>query len=405
MQEPLFLDKLPASFYANNRKNLTGQMPNDSLVIIAAGRPPRKTADESYPFFANRNFTYLTGIEQENALFLLRLQGGVGQEILFLPERDPMQERWNGRRLDQDMGSTLSGCRDIREVGSFAQSVRDCLTGMDGSIWLDQSAENGQAADLYEWVTKTFPDWKIEDLSPYMTDLRMIKQPAEIKALRKAVSLTARGLRAVEDALRPGCYEYELCAAFQQTLAAEGILEPAFPTIAASAENSLCLHHMQPYRRIECDDIVQLDAGAAVSSICADISRVYNSNGAFTSQQQQIFQLVLECQKSAFETIRPGILISDINRCCQDTAREGLIKLGLLGYNDSITRHFWHSVSHHLGFDVHDLSVHEKPLAPGMVLTVEPGIYVEAWNFGIRLEDDILITETGCENLSAEIPK
>jgi len=405
-QQTLLQDlRLPSSFHAENRRKLKENLGSPALAVLAAGRAPRRTADENYPFFANRNFFYLTGVEQENAVLILYQDSETARDILFLPPRDAMIERWNGKRLSSEDGAAHSGLAEVELLSSFEGIFCDLAARQPTRIWLDASAENAQAAEIRQLVEKNCTGIEIADLAPYLTQQRMIKTPAEIAMMREAIELTGRGCQAMLDILRPGVMEYHLWNAFQSTLANEGVLTPAFASIVASGENAFCLHYMTPRARINDGDLVQIDVGAIVGGLCADISRSYPASGRFTTRQLAIYQLVRECQETAFAAIKPGVRISEVNDRCKEVAKSGLVELGIMSEEGQVSNYFWHGTSHQLGLDVHDTANREALIQPGMVLTVEPGIYVPEWQVGLRIEDDVLVTEEGCINLSAAIPR
>lgn len=396
---------LPTSYFISNRQNLKKCLGDNYLVILAAGRPPRRTADEDYRFFANRNFFYVTGIEQKESILLLFRSGDQQREILFIPPRDAMDERWTGRRLGLDEAAAQSGLAEIEYLSTYEGILTDLLTKQNTRIWVDQSAQNAQADEIQNWLNKHHSDREVASLAPFLTQLRMIKSPEEIAMLREAINLTGRGIKAMLEMLEPGKMEYHLVSAFEYTLAMEGCPAPAFASIVASGENAFCLHYMNPRSEIRDGDLVQIDVGAIAGGLCADISRAFPSNGRFSPRQLAIYQEVRKCQEVAFATIKPGIKLSDINDRCKESAREGLTELGILAENAQVSDYYWHGVSHHLGLDVHDVSNREALLQPGMVLTVEPGIYVPEWQVGLRIEDDVLVTENGCHILSQSIPR
>ena len=405
MSDILFRETLSSGFFKHNRQRLARYLNNQSLALLVSGKAPAKTADEFYPFFANRSFYYLTGIDQEeSALMLMKVNDSV-EEILFIQDRDELKERWTGAMVGRDDAKAVSGCSDVRGMESFHALVEKWIESRSGDLYIDFSASNQQADSLKHWLGRHHDKRRMKDVSPILTELRMIKQPEEIAAMKKAISLTGEGIQAMADTIRPGAYEFEASSAFKAKLAEQGILDTAFPSIVAAGKNSLCLHHMKPYGVIAPGDLVQLDVGAAVAGVCADISRVIPADGHFTEKQKHIYRIVRQCQETAFNMIKPDRCLNEINLACQEAARNGLIKIGLLDEQGSVKDYFWHSVSHHLGFDVHDVSKKEVPLRPGMVITVEPGVYIKQWQIGIRLEDDVLVTDTGCEILSADIPR
>jgi Xaa-Pro aminopeptidase len=399
--------KLPASYFSANRIRLLDQLGDSALALMTSGRPPHRTADEDYPFLANRNYFYLSGLEQEDCVLLLLRDKGQTRQILFIPEQDPMFERWRGHRAGPDEASACSGITEVQYVSSFKGLAADFLADKSIRLWLDTSAKDSQAAEMKSWLTEAFPDQLIQgrDLEPFLTQLRMIKCPVEIEHMQKAITLTGAGIRAMLQRLEPGLMEYQLWAEFAGVLAEAGCLSPAFPSIVASGRNLFCLHYMKPFSQIGDGDLVQIDVGAITGSLCADISRVLPASGRFTSQQKELYQIVRQCQETAFTVIRPGTTLAAINEACRKTACQGLTAAGMMKPDEAIADYFWHNVSHHLGLDVHDVANREATLQPGMVLTVEPGIYIPAINIGMRIEDDVLVTEDGCRNLSQEIPR
>ena len=435
--------RLPPSFFVRNRQNLKRFLGGNYLALLAAGRPPLRTADETYPFFANRNFFYLTGIEEENAILLLSRLNGQERDILFIQAKDPLQERWTGTRISRDQAAAVSGLAEVSFLAAFEGVVTDLLGRGEKRIWLDQSASGTQAADLRTWLEARLYDTAgqaagqiaghddseaasangilpkpadvpeapagvvhdFADLVPFLIQLRMQKSPEEIALVRQAIELTGRGIAAMLANVAPGQMEYQLWSRFQQTLAMEGCLEPAFPTIVASGANVFCLHYDKHNGPVRDGDLVQVDVGAIYGGLTADISRVFPANGRFSQRQLAIYQLVRACQDAVFAMIRPGIRLREINDRCREVAREGLAALGILQPDGAVTEYFWHGVVHHLGMDVHDVANREALLQSGMVLAVEPGIYVPEWQVGIRIEDDVLVTADGCEILSPDIPR
>ena len=405
VSECMKINDLPTQYFRDNRQALGQLLTDGSLAIIVSGRPPVRTSDEHYRFLANRNFFYLTGIEQEGSILVLLREYGVIKCTLFIPSTDAMYERWNGKRLTRAEATERSGLTDVAYIEGFEGQLADLVASRTQKLWLDFSADNSQARHLKEQMAQDHPLLETADLSPLLISLRMVKHPVEVDLIREAAMLTGEGILAILRACRPGLKEYHLWSEFQYTLSQAGCLEPAFSSIIAAGENSLCLHYMNPRATIQAGDLIQLDVGATYGGLCADISRALPASGRFSDRQRAIYNLVRQCQEKAFATIRPGIRLTQINEACQEVAREGLTALGLLQPDQPVKDYFWHGVSHHLGLDVHDVSNKEALLKPGMVLTVEPGVYVSEWGFGMRLEDDVVVTEDGCQVISAAIPR
>ena len=397
----------PVSYFAANRNNLFNCLGEESLAILTSGRAPHRTADEDYPHWTNRSFLYLTGLDQADAVLALHTTKGEGHVVLFIPETDPMYERWRGHRATLEEAGQLTGIADVRLLSGLPEWLDSQVQRPGLILWLDESARDGQAAELRNQLAERHSDLlaRAQNLEPFLIQLRMIKREDELAMLDQAIGLTDRGIRAMLRRLRPGQMEYEVWADFDHALAEAGCLNPAFASIVASGKNIFCLHYMQPFDRIRDGDLVQVDVGAWVGGLCADISRVFPASGRFTAGQAALYEVVRQCQETAFATIAPGTTLAAVNEACRQTARQGLLDAGLMQPDEAITDYFWHNVSHHLGLDVHDIANREALLQPGMVLTVEPGIYMPTRNLGMRIEDDVVVTENGCRVLSRRIPR
>lgn len=398
---------LPTAYHEQNRQLLLARLDEPSVAVLASGRAPHKSSDDDYPFWANRNFFYLTGLEQDDIVLLLIRQADMDRVILFIQEPDAMYERWRGHHMTIEEARLASGIEDIRYLDALKPFLADYLQTTDCRLWIDHCASDQQIVELKQWINglDVQQTAQILDLEPMLTALRMIKHYDEIEMIKKAIQLTDEGIRAMLRRLEPGLKEYHLWAEFAHVLASSGCLEPAFPSIVASGDNLFCLHHMHPFGSIKSGDLVQIDVGARVAGLCADISRVFPASGRFSDNERALYAIVRQCQETAFATIRPGITLAEINEACRQTALEGLLDVGWIEKDEPVTRYFWHNVSHHLGLDVHDVSDREAKLLPGMVLTVEPGIYIPEKRMGMRIEDDVIVTETGCTILSNDIPR
>jgi Xaa-Pro aminopeptidase len=236
--------------------------------------------------------------------------------------------------------------------------------------------------------------------------MRMVKDETEIAAIRKAIELTDAGLRRVLETLAPGQMEYEAQAEFEYAIkkgCAEGT---AFDTIAGSGLNGCMLHYETNHCRIEENTLLLLDLGAKKDGYCADITRTYPVSGVYTERQKQIYDIVLAANLEVSRQARPGLTLRQLNEICKQKLSEGMMAIGKIESAEQIGTYYMHGVSHHLGLDTHDAHAHdETPLAPGMVITNEPGLYIDEERIGIRIEDDLLITEDGCEVLSSQIPR
>ena len=223
--------------------------------------------------------------------------------------------------------------------------------------------------------------------------------------MKKAIEITQEGIENMIDNIKPGMMEYEIEAYFDFTLKKNGIYEKAFKTIAASGKNATILHYVENNCRAEDGDLILFDLGAQYKYYNADISRTFPVNGKFTERQKQIYNVVLKAKEAVEEAARPGLPYKELNEIAKKVLTEGCKELGLIRDDKELVKYYFHSVSHYLGLDAHDIGIYNTVLKPGMVITNEPGLYIEEEGIGIRIEDDLLITEDGCENLSKDILK
>lgn len=402
-------NRLPASFFAANRQKLLFRLPARALVVVFAGKAVNMSEDSEYRFFANRNFFYLTGVEQEESVLVISKNSDQVRTLLFVQMADALKERWTGKRLRVEEAQSFSGISDVIYLPSFEDFLQPYLSDQSLPVAIEEGHAYGPGKAFEKSMLSLHKEREIISLDPHLTRLRMIKEPCEIEMIRRAIKLTDEAIREMAELIRPDITELSLMSAFNYALARRGCLIPAFPSIFAAGPNALCLHHMNPTGQARSGELIQIDVGGRVAGLCADISRVFPASGAFTEEQKSLYAAVRACQEKAFQTIRPGAYVAEINSEVKHTAKQQLEKMGIIQDDNptqvDVTSYYWHRVSHHMGLDVHDLSAHEVPLEPGMVLTVEPGIYVTQMGIGFRIEDDVLVTEDGCEILSSFVPR
>lgn len=398
-------------FYRENRATLYGSVEKNSLVIVFAGRAPKRSNDENYEFYANRNFLYLTNIEQENTVLMTAvLEEGVDEFLYILPP-DAMAERWTGRRLKPDEIEELSGISSTKYLDTFMNSLWLYLRtkGIE-RIYLDFDKLADQEADtesyrLARYLQKEFPFIQIKNLQDQLRRQRTIKKPCEIEALRKAEEITGEAIIAMMKASRPGMYEYQYKAEFDYVLAQHGVLMSGFPSIISCGENNFCIHYYDYRGQAKDGDMILNDVGARWEHEINDVSRGWPCNGKFTEKQKLLYQCAYNTSEHMFQILKPGIPMQDVDKMIREYCYEQLHAAGVCDSYDEIGTYMWHGGAHHIGFDVHDVVSRNIKTAPGMVFCVDVGIYHEEWGIGFRLEDNCLITENGCENLSAAIPR
>ena len=233
----------------------------------------------------------------------------------------------------------------------------------------------------------------------------MVKSPAEVNEIKEAINKTNIGLKAILKKIRPGLYEYQLSSLFYYTIQDYDHSELSFPTICASGENGTTLHYPFANSLIKDNDLVLFDLGSQNNFYCGDISRTYPASGTFTEKQKELYKVVLDCNKEIIRAIKPGVTLKELNSFASEILAKGLLNLGIIENESEIKKYYFHSIGHHLGLDTHDPSDRDLPLVPGNVITDEPGIYIKELGIGIRIEDDILVTEDGSYNLSNSIIK
>ena len=392
------------SFYAGNRARLMETAAPGTLVLFFSDEEIRKSADANYLFYADRNFVYLTGIEQKESVLMLGKdeEGNVWERLYLLP-KDAMAERWTGRRLSGEEADASSGIREVRTTKDFEADLRELMQEYR-RIGLDLSKCSPSDRDKPGHVlAKKLAD--VFDISPAVRALRTIKQPCEIEALRKAEQITKDGILAMMRASRPGMYEYQYKAEFDRAIGQYGPKGPGFQSIISAGENNFCIHYDAYTGQAKDGDMVLNDVGAQWDNLIVDVSRGWPCNGKFTDRQKLLYNCALKTSNHMFSILRPGMKMADVDRTIRDYNAALLVEAGVMESVQEVGTYMWHGGAHHIGFDVHDQVVTPEVLEPGMVFCVDVGIYHEAWGIGFRLEDNCLITETGCENLSASIPR
>ena len=394
-------------FYINNRKRLGEMLPDKSVAIFHAGKEICTSLDEAYPFVINRSFYYFSGVNEVNDILLILKENNKVRSIMFINTFDEEKAKWIGRKLFREEIIGLSGVDATRYLTEFDKVITDYAK--DGYlIYMDTTKclfdePYGEERRLEEKLNKM--NVSVTNLRPFIAELRMVKQPEEIEEMKKAIHLTNLGLQNVLKHL-PNCkMEYEAESYFDQTIKFGGASDHAFKTIAASGKNACTLHYSSNNSPINQGDLMLFDLGAEYNLYKSDISRTYPVDGKFDARQKEVYKIVLEAQKLAFEAMKPGVTIRELNQVVIDHYKKELRRIGLIKEDDEVRKYYFHSVSHHLGLDTHDISGRDLPLKAGSVITDEPGLYIPEWNIGIRIEDDVWILDDHNEWLSEEIIK
>ena len=394
-------------FYKNNRNKLINKIQDNSIVILFAGNAPKKTADEKYLFTPNRNFYYLTGIDEEDHILVLLKINGVTRDILFIKEVDEVREKWEGKTIRKEEVYDVCGIENVQYLNSFNGFIEKELLNNDSlNIYLDLEKGNYSYKFLSEIKDKYF-NINIKNIFSEIAKLRLIKDEEEINRMRKAISITIEGVKELMKNSKEGIREYELEAYFDFVCKKNGVKDFAFKTIAAAGKNATILHYVTNDSKIKDGDLILFDLGAQYKYYNGDISRTFPINGKFTERQKEVYNSVLYVNQRIIEEMKPGVKFLELNSLAKSLIAKECIKLGLIENEKDVDKYYYHSIGHSLGLDTHDVELRNRDviLEAGMVYTVEPGIYIEEEGIGIRIEDDILITKDGNEVLTKDMIK
>ncbi len=398
------------SFFTNNRKRFAELLEEPSVALFYSGSAPVKSNDQRMsPFSVNRNFYYLTGIDTENVWLLIAKNAFGITEMLFTDQPDEEIIKWTGQMLTREQASELSGIKEeqVRYTQDFERLLSRYLdtSRQDVSVWfsldrLDLSVPATASERLAIKIRNKYPSITVKNSAPLLASLRSIKTDEEIACIRKAGDVTISALRHMLHTAKPGEYEYQWQADFEYYVARSG-LRIAFSTIAASGENAVMLHYEDNNCIAKNGGMFLFDLGAEYKYYSADVSRTFPVNGRFTARQKELFSIVREAQLVAMDNMRPGNPVRDSNRAVIEFYKKALRTIKLIDCDEDVTKYYYHGVSHSLGLDTHD-PCDRKIYEPGMVVTDEPGLYIAQEGIGIRLENDILVTENGPEDLTGD---
>jgi len=396
--------------FVRRRQAVFDKMEQGSIMILFSGIEMHVSADEYAKFESNRNFFYLTGFRREKMALILDKASEKPSVTLLIEEADPTQERWYGKKVTVEEAKEISQIDRVVFIDTFESEVNRRMTREDvDTMYFDTYRHQMEDLADYNLVkakefAAVYPGIRIKNAFPLIAELRMQKDEEEVKTIEKAIEITKTALEHVMSKLKPGMKEYQAQAEFEYKIHYEGADGCAFPTIAGSGINGTMLHYDTNQDTCEDNTLILMDLGAKYQGYCADITRTYPVSGKFTKQQREVYDVVLEANQTIAKTAKPGMTTLELNNICKKVLAEGCIRLGLIEKEEEIGKYYMHGVSHHLGIDVHDVTVDSnKRLRPGAVITNEPGLYIDEWKIGIRIEDDLLITEDGCRVLSKDV--
>lgn len=390
---------IPLGEYAQRRAQLSQMLESDQMVILASESSPPTRAR----FRQESNFMYLTGLEAMNGvLVVLPADSPLGSDaVLFLPRQSRVSRLFEGPLPEpNEQTRRESGISDIRERSELREFLAEAMRHHP------RVAVNSPArAALTDAIREATPEAQLSSVEGFLARMRVVKSPAELEVLRRAVHASIAGHRALAARLAPGVYEYELEGAAQEAFRRHGSEREGYPMIIGSGPNACILHYNANKRRVGANELVLVDIGAEYSYYTADLTRTYPSSGRFTPRQRELYVAVLDALKYAEREAKPGVTLQQLHQKVVAFFRNHKLRAkDENGEMQTLDRFFVHGLSHMLGMDVHDLDTYE-PLRPGMVFTIEPGLYIPAEGIGIRIEDNYVVTETGVENLSRALPR
>jgi Xaa-Pro aminopeptidase len=414
-------EREPNSAYAARRAKLAAEI---DAPIVLWGYTGREEFSQDAIFAQEENFYYLTGHNEEGAAMIIlpapkpaagdttAASAGPADATLFLPAKDPTKEKWNGLRMSpSDPGiEARTGFSTVKPFNELRANVeRLAKTYPHFYSILPYESEMGgypHEKEVVDWLQLAAPQAKLKDIRQQIYALRRIKSPGEIAFLKEAIDLSVESHIEAMKMMRPGLYEYQVGAKMVEVHAMGGSEAEAYAPIVGAGPNSTVLHYDKLARKIEDGDIVVLDVGAQYSGYAADITRTLPANGKFTPRQREIYEIVLGAQNAAMTALKPGMdMCSKGDKSVYKISYDYINSHGKDQHGKSLGQYFIHGLGHNIGLDVHDPGASCTPFEPGMVVTMEPGIYIPEENLGVRIEDDVLITETGYKQLSERLPR
>jgi len=418
--------------YSRRRKRLMDMMGDETVAIIPTAPVNIRNRDVEFPFRPDSDFYYLTGYSEPEAVAVLIPDRHHGEFVLFCRERDPKMETWNGRRAGLEGACEIFGANDAFPI----EDMDDILPGLledRERIFYTMGHDAVFDQRVLGWVNQVrkrartgvnAPDEFIS-LNHLLHEMRLFKSKSEIAVMRKAAKISAIAHKRAMRVCRPGMMEYQIEAELLHEFMTHGARSAAYPSIVGSGENSCILHYTENASELKDGDVLLIDAGAEYDNYASDISRTFPVNGKFSKEQRQIYELVLEANLAAIAEVKPGNHWNDPHDTAVRILTEGLLSLGILKgklnallKEKAYTKYYMHRTGHWLGMDVHDVGDYKldgewRKLEPGMVTTIEPGLYFQPhsglakkwWNIGVRIEDDVLVTDKGNEVFTRDVPK
>ena len=419
--------------FARRRKTLMSMMEPNSIAIVPSAVEKQRSRDTDFPFRQDNDFFYLTGFDEPEAVLVLLPAREHGEYVLFCRERDPEKEIWDGYRAGPEGACEHFGADDAFPICDIDEILPGLIEGRE-RVYYAMGKDPGFDQHVMEWVNTirakvrsgATPPGEFLDLDHFLHDMRLYKSAAEIRLMKQAGEISAQAHVRAMQSCEPGMYEYQLEAEIQHACAMEGGRFAAYTPIVGGGKNGCILHYVENSQKLKDGDLVLIDAGCEYEKYASDITRTFPVNGVFSPEQKAVYNVVLAAQQAAFDCLKVGNHWNEPHDASVRVITEGLVELGLLegDVDDLIEKEafktfYMHRIGHWLGMDVHDVGDYKvggewRVLEAGMVMTVEPGIYIapdcetvaKKWRgIGIRIEDDVVITKEGYEVLTSSVPK
>jgi|TARA_B100001113_G_scaffold277824_1_gene232492 Xaa-Pro aminopeptidase len=419
--------------FSERRLQLSNKVLDDSAIIVASALVKSRISDTDYAYRQDSNFYYLSGYEEPDSLILIRPNHDKEKFIIFCRDRDPLREQWDGFRTGQDGAIQEYQADNAYSINSIDQMMPELLAGVK-NIYFSMSAPCGVDLKISQWVEDirkntragAEPPHNLLSLDSILHEMRLIKEDHEMDLMKQAADITTEAHIRAMQAVTPGMYEYQLEAEYLYAFNKNGARSPAYNSIVGGGNNSCILHYVENNAELKDGDLVLVDAGCEYKYYASDVTRTFPVNGKFSPEQKEIYSIVLEAHKQSMEQAKPGNKWNLMHEKSVEVIVEGLLDLGLLkGTKDQViengdySKFYMHRIGHWLGMDVHDVGGYKqdgdwRDLEKGMVMTIEPGIYIldsledvdDKWKgIGVRIEDDIVVTESGFEVLTPNVPR
>ena len=393
--------------HQKRRQELLRKLEHNAVIIVSTNSEQKRNGDVNYPFRPDSNFWYLTGFTEPDAVAVISKEN----YTIFLRPKDQKKEIWEGKRLDIKMAPEVLLANKAYPIEGLLAGIK-ILINRDKTVYFDDSSTNLINKSIISTLGRSF-----KSLNSYLSEMRLKKDQDEINKMKLSAKICAEAHMKAMKTVKPGMYEYQVAAIFDSEFTRHNS-KHAYPTIVAGGENACVLHYIENNKKLNDGDLLLIDAGCEISGYASDVTRTFPINGSFSDAQREIYEIVLNAQKSAIDCIKPGEKVNKPHKIACDIISTGLTKLGIIKDSSGFKEFYMHNTGHWLGLDVHDVGAHKikndyRYFEEGMVTTVEPGIYIRKndkidskyWGIGVRIEDDILVNANGRDILSHSVVK